>query len=103
MYTFNFTSSGDLHGTGTDKDGVASIQGRWSGVGNVMFWMERVDNINTFCTGTYERSVEGNFVLKGRAGALGPGRRAAGRLSNSSNTTITHYMYHNSTLMALDA
>jgi len=66
-YTFSFHESGELYGTGMDTDGQSRIEGRWSGVGNVIFWMEHalVGRMKTFCSGGYERSPEGNFMLKG--------------------------------------
>jgi|AntAceMinimDraft_11_1070367.scaffolds.fasta_scaffold124052_1 hypothetical protein len=47
-----------MKGFGRDADGQSSIEGRWSGEGNVMFWMERTGRIVTFCSGVYECSLE---------------------------------------------
>ena len=58
MYRFQFTPSGDIHGVGKDADGEAAITGRWSGEGNVMFWTESLPQITTFCSATYERTIE---------------------------------------------
>ena len=58
MYSFQFTPSGDIRGIGHDADGEAGITGRWSGEGNVMFWTESLPRITTFCSSTYERTVE---------------------------------------------
>lgn len=64
-YQLTFDQLGGISGQGHDQDGCAGIIGRWSGDGNVVMWMERLERINTFCEGIYERTEEGNIVIKG--------------------------------------